>query len=114
MSTTIPTFLIRLHPIDQSLSHRRKQNKRSKLIEALRTVTSAPEDEDCPICLMEYGGSEVKEMPCKHMYHKDCIHKWLGVNAKCPVCRYQMPVGDDDDYSIFQMLFSTGTFFRWE
>ncbi|PWA50474.1 Zinc finger, RING/FYVE/PHD-type [Artemisia annua] len=45
---------------------------------------------------MEYGGGEVKEMPCKHMYHKDCIHKWLGVKATCPVCQYQTPVGDDD------------------
>ncbi|GKC48135.1 hypothetical protein Tco_1065857 [Tanacetum coccineum] len=60
MSATLSRWL----PNDLSLSYHQKQNQQSKLaIEALRTVTSAPEDEDCPICLMEYGGGEVKEMP---------------------------------------------------
>ena len=63
-------------------------------IASLQTVTSAPEDEDCPICLTEFGGGEVKEMECKHMFHKECVEKWLGVSATCPVCRYQMPVDE--------------------
>ncbi|GJU02728.1 zinc finger, RING/FYVE/PHD-type containing protein [Tanacetum coccineum] len=68
-------------------------------IKSLQTATSAlPEGEDCPICFNEFVSSkEVKEMKCKHMFHKECIHKWLRVNATCPVCRYHMPVGDDDD-----------------
>ncbi|PWA44863.1 Zinc finger, RING/FYVE/PHD-type [Artemisia annua] len=80
-----------------ALYDRHKKNQQSKVaIEALREVTSAPEDEDCLICLMEYGGGEGKEMSCKHMYHKDCIHKWLGVNATCSVYQYHTPIGDDD------------------
>ncbi|PWA52327.1 Zinc finger, RING/FYVE/PHD-type [Artemisia annua] len=63
------------------------------VIENLQTVTSAPEDEDCPICLSEFGGGEVKELWCKHMFHKECAEKWLGVSATCPFCRYEMPGG---------------------
>ncbi|KAL0377554.1 UNVERIFIED_CONTAM: E3 ubiquitin-protein ligase MP [Sesamum radiatum] len=35
---------------------------------------------------------EVKEMPCRHRFHADCIDKWLGIHGSCPVCRYNMPV----------------------
>ncbi|KAK1438896.1 hypothetical protein QVD17_04708 [Tagetes erecta] len=66
-------------------------------IEALPTVTVTSEEEDCAICLMEYGvDGEVKELPCKHRYHSDCVTKWLGVNGSCPVCRYEMPVDEEE------------------
>ncbi|KAK9052456.1 hypothetical protein SSX86_029085 [Deinandra increscens subsp. villosa] len=66
-------------------------------IEALPTVT-VTETEDCAICLTEYGGAgEAREMPCKHRYHSDCIMKWLGIHGSCPVCRYEMPVDEEEE-----------------
>ncbi|CAA2983618.1 E3 ubiquitin- ligase RING1-like [Olea europaea subsp. europaea] len=62
-------------------------------IEAMPAVKITEPGSECPICLTEYElNGEVKEMPCKHKFHSDCIDKWLRVNGSCPVCRYNMPV----------------------
>ncbi|XP_059648831.1 E3 ubiquitin-protein ligase MPSR1-like [Cornus florida] len=55
-------------------------------------------DGECVICLEEWKiGGLAKEMPCKHRFHGDCIEKWLGIHGSCPLCRYKMPVDDDQD-----------------
>ncbi|EEF39939.1 E3 ubiquitin-protein ligase MPSR1 [Ricinus communis] len=56
-------------------------------------------DSECAICLEEWeigAGAVVKEMPCKHRFHGNCIEKWLGIHGSCPVCRYKMPVDDEE------------------
>lgn len=71
-------------------------------IDTLPRVNLSPDEGfECPICLDDHGegsrggdddGVEVKEMPCKHRFHADCIDKWLGMRGTCPVCRFGMPV----------------------
>ncbi|CAH2037786.1 unnamed protein product [Thlaspi arvense] len=47
----------------------------------------------CAICLEEWSEGDVAaEMPCKHKFHSKCVEEWLGVHATCPLCRYEMPV----------------------
>ncbi|KAK9698084.1 hypothetical protein RND81_08G081200 [Saponaria officinalis] len=51
------------------------------------------EDAVCCICLANYGNNdELRELPCSHLFHKDCVDKWLKINALCPLCKSQ--VGD--------------------
>ncbi|KAL1917935.1 uncharacterized protein VTP21DRAFT_3769 [Calcarisporiella thermophila] len=46
---------------------------------------------DCSICQEHYGiGEEGLEMPCKHIYHSECIRQWLQRNGTCPVCRFSL------------------------
>ncbi|XP_059650554.1 RING-H2 finger protein ATL22-like [Cornus florida] len=47
----------------------------------------------CVICLEELlVGLEATRMPCSHVFHGDCILRWLRVSNFCPLCRFQMPI----------------------
>lgn len=72
-------------------------------IEALPTISVTEEHlgteaAHCAVCKDEFElHTEVKQMPCKHLYHPDCILPWLAQHNSCPVCRYELPT-DDPDY----------------
>lgn len=51
-----------------------------------RTISG--EDAVCCICLAKYANNEeLRELPCSHFFHKDCVDKWLKINASCPLCK---------------------------
>ena len=52
---------------------------------------SALKEDKCPICLQKYKGADIiKEFPCKHIFHKNCIFKWLKKSNICPLCKYDI------------------------
>ena len=47
----------------------------------------------CYICLEEFhGGEEIRELPCRHAFHRKCVDKWLlRSSRRCPTCRAEVP-----------------------
>ncbi|EPS43461.1 hypothetical protein H072_2510 [Dactylellina haptotyla CBS 200.50] len=53
-------------------------------------VSQAEVDEgtECVICQDEYKvDEEVVKLPCKHIYHEECVKRWLETHDACPICR---------------------------
>ncbi|KAL0541916.1 hypothetical protein IC582_021997 [Cucumis melo] len=44
---------------------------------------------DCVVCLSPLAaGHLVRRLPCRHLFHKDCLDGWLHhLNFNCPLCR---------------------------
>lgn len=45
----------------------------------------------CQVCLAEFEQLQtLKVLPCKHMFHGECIEPWLGMSKVCPVCKQEI------------------------
>ena len=45
----------------------------------------------CPIYLETFTCSNVVELDCAHILHKDCLFKLIkSRNRKCPMCRHKI------------------------
>merc|ERR1711907_184795 len=66
-----------------------------------QSVLSTVESErhgSCTVCLAEFeAGDEVLEMPCKHVFHKNCLLPWLNKKPSCPLCRNSLPSQSNPD-----------------
>ncbi|KAE8693088.1 pumilio-like protein 2-like [Hibiscus syriacus] len=65
-------------------------------IESMPTVqiekTHVCSETQCAVCKEAFElGTEAREMPCKHIYHEDCIIPWLSLRNSCPLCRHELP-----------------------
>ena len=50
---------------------------------------SSEDDSDCcPVCLNPYTAAEIViELRCGHVFHEQCISRWLQQEPSCPQCR---------------------------
>ncbi|XP_060947084.1 E3 ubiquitin-protein ligase RNF126-like [Limanda limanda] len=61
-------------------------------IQSLPTISITEEhmgaDLECPVCKDNFSLEEsVRQLPCSHLFHNDCIVPWLEQHDTCPVCR---------------------------
>ena len=53
---------------------------------------------ECSICLTEVNeGQDTILLPCGHMFHDECVTKWLKIHNTCPLCRFELPT-DNAEY----------------
>eukprot|EP01062_Namystynia_karyoxenos_P000338 TRINITY_DN10103_c0_g2_i1.p1 TRINITY_DN10103_c0_g2~~TRINITY_DN10103_c0_g2_i1.p1 ORF type:complete len:399 (+),score=100.44 TRINITY_DN10103_c0_g2_i1:76-1197(+) len=52
----------------------------------------------CSVCDNSAFDTPVRTVPCGHMFHKECLGRWLkdkvGAAHNCPDCRKELPPGD--------------------
>lgn len=64
-----------------------------KKIDSIPTATRekiSDNDDVCPIC--HQNMSSAKITPCGHLYHRECLQKWINLKDSCPLCSYQLTV----------------------
>ena len=56
-----------------------------------RSLPKAFSKQPCPICLDEFEEkSEVRVMPCNHVYHLKCIDQWFERSTMCCFCKMEV------------------------
>jgi len=71
-----------------------------KVLESLPQILitqNIVEKSKCPICFEDLHSQKIAvKLPCEHIFDKDCLLPWLNEHHTCPVCRYELPVDDED------------------
>lgn len=88
--TAILSFILPSHPIMTTAQLEGIPN-------AIITRRLADADVQCAVCLEKFRLNEpgVRQLPCDHFFHTECIFPWLQNNASCPVCRAQILPDDN-------------------
>ncbi|KAH9611585.1 hypothetical protein KSS87_023236 [Heliosperma pusillum] len=89
---TLPTYKFKVKNDENGSTEQR--NSAEGGIVAIGTekerVISA-EDAVCCICLARYmEDDEMRELPCTHFFHAECVDRWLKINATCPLCKFEI------------------------
>lgn len=81
--------------LEDVLTHRRGMFPET--IDALEAFRWPPPDTEasnqnnqntCMICLCDFELTEnCKRLPCRHVFHSDCIQEWLRRCTDCPICK---------------------------
>lgn len=57
----------------------------------VKEVKRTNDNNKCVICLSEFQvGEKESLLPCLHIFHSECIEKWIGEKKWCPVCKYDI------------------------
>lgn len=79
--------------LSNSLGYVKRDRWKSKCDRVINRMPLSFYDESCRndccvICLNDFSPDEaVKELKCKHLYHPECIDKWLKEKDTCAICK---------------------------
>eukprot|EP00927_Polykrikos_kofoidii_P024277 TRINITY_DN22103_c0_g2_i1.p1 TRINITY_DN22103_c0_g2~~TRINITY_DN22103_c0_g2_i1.p1 ORF type:complete len:370 (-),score=75.41 TRINITY_DN22103_c0_g2_i1:152-1150(-) len=75
--------------LDEGVSPKQTVSCAENAEKLLRKPTAeACAEEVCTICLLGFDGCDsAAELPCKHLFHRECVSKWLlECRRACPLC----------------------------
>ena len=50
---------------------------------------------ECQVCFDQFKDEDkLYKLPCKHLFHTECILPWLDKHNTCPSCRHELPTDD--------------------
>jgi len=62
--------------------------RRAMTVRPYARAEGETENAYCSVCLSQLeNGEEAKYLQCKHVYHPECIDRWLERSKLCPVCK---------------------------
>ncbi|KAF6774295.1 hypothetical protein AHF37_06904 [Paragonimus kellicotti] len=73
--------------------HKKYQNVLWILRSKCQRVTKP--NEDCAVCWQKLIDS--RQLPCGHIFHAMCLHRWIERNATCPTCRIPLDLISQDN-----------------
>jgi hypothetical protein len=84
-------FLGNIFIIFLFIKHQENKNKMLLLNQITKRVNYDTNLDECSICFIDYKFySKIRKIiKCPHIYHEDCINKWIIEynNKTCPLCR---------------------------
>lgn len=84
-------FLTFMEQIQASLEDGVKEGLPKEMIEKIKRMKMGKSGQDCSVCSEGFKkGERIRKLPCKHIFHDDCILPWLDVNSTCPNCRFNL------------------------
>ncbi|TYZ64264.1 hypothetical protein PybrP1_003129 [[Pythium] brassicae (nom. inval.)] len=95
--TVLMILLVRWRRIDRQ--HRLEQLEITKYRRPPKERDDEPSsaEEICPICLIEFEDDEdVRNLPCRHIFHVPCIDEWFRRNTSCPMCKSDVDLEAED------------------
>jgi hypothetical protein len=62
----------------------------------------------CIICTDEIrDGENISTIACSHIFHENCLKKWMEVKTNCPICRFQFGIDlNDEQHELQEIPFS--------
>lgn len=63
---------------------------KNKILKDFVKEIKSPENLECSICYNKYILDDACQLSCNHIYHKQCIFRWLENAKTCPLCRRQI------------------------
>ncbi|CAI9289085.1 unnamed protein product [Lactuca saligna] len=90
---SLPTYKFKKHKNDKENNSSSSSTSEGGIVAAGTEKERAISGEDavCCICLAKYANDdELRELPCCHFFHVECVDKWLKINATCPLCKSEV------------------------
>ena len=89
----VPTSQV--HPRTEPVSEASGSENTSRITAWIVDIEPEKDPEQCCVCLQDMTGVQstpnsdrrVCQLKCNHMFHIECITKWISVKNTCPVCR---------------------------